>query len=436
MLMLCAQKQLFSAAAAAPAKEMVKLAAEITSPAPILIPFSFNFRPPVEYGHPASHSPVSYSPDGTCIIISVAGKAEIFDMKTYKHIVTINDPECNILKAVFSNDGKHIITISAVNTDGRQINIKTRNFATGECEKTVTFKATFGFAFAFSCVDYSQSKQKIIVKQHGRCAVELFDAETGTDEGKFDGDYEESYFFCYNQDGTQFLDFALEAMGKTDASKGTDIYHTSWELLDQELGESRPGPKDPEIRPNMPANHYVSAATYSPDGQYIAVARGKRSRDIFGPLSAFIKIFDNEANKCIQILVGHTDTILSVAFSPDNQHIATASEDKTVKIWDIATGKCIRTLSGHAEAVQYVIYSPDGAHLSSFSQDGIRIWEDANKPALPLPAVENPQPLVDKVMAALSETNKETLLNLAAEVQDYPDLAARVTELIQRVLNS
>jgi WD40 repeat protein len=351
--------------------------------------------------------------------------------------------------------------------------------ATGKCEKTVTVK---DFGPSFDSVDYSQRKQEIIVTSLGCIVIHLFNAETGEYKGKFsnvDHEYLKSIAICYNQAGTQFLDLTYKLVGKTTyTDNGTGRYVNGWKQLDEELGERwHPGGEDYYYRGT---HHCTTAAAHSPDGQYIAVAHSEKNPSTANPLQAFIKIFENKTDKCIQTLFGRTGTIISIAFSPDNHYIATASEDKTVKIWDIETGTCIQTLSGHTGAVQYVIYSPDGAHLSTFSQDGIRIWKDANitvreirpmllayispkspaqafasqpplmryfaqfltpssvKPALPfptqIPAVENPQPLVDKVMAALSETNKETLLNLAAEVKDYPDLAATVTELIQRVL--
>jgi WD40 repeat protein len=35
---------------------------------------------------------------------------------------------------------------------------------------------------------------------------------------------------------------------------------------------------------------------------------------------------------------GHTDQVLSVAFSPDGQRLASASDYGTVKIWDASDG--------------------------------------------------------------------------------------------------
>ena len=60
------------------------------------------------------------------------------------------------------------------------------------------------------------------------------------------------------------------------------------------------------------------------------------------------------------LIEGHTGKVTSAKFSPDNNSIASSSEDKTVKIWDSKSGKLLKNLEGHTATVTNVNFSPDG----------------------------------------------------------------------------
>lgn len=73
-------------------------------------------------------------------------------------------------------------------------------------------------------------------------------------------------------------------------------------------------------------------------------------------------------------LIGHTDSVMSVTFSPNGQIIASGSKDKTVKLWK-RNGKLLKTLAGHQAWVNSVSFSPDGKMLASASDDGtVKLW--------------------------------------------------------------
>src|SRR5260370_38544222 len=77
---------------------------------------------------------------------------------------------------------------------------------------------------------------------------------------------------------------------------------------------------------------------------------------------------------------GHSDRVLSVAWSPDGKRIATASTDRTVHVWDAATGKSIFTHAGHASGpVNAVAWSPDVKFIVSAGDDKtVQIWDVAS----------------------------------------------------------
>src|SRR5262249_14328371 len=65
-----------------------------------------------------------------------------------------------------------------------------------------------------------------------------------------------------------------------------------------------------------------------------------------------------------------------VAFSPDSQWLASASDDRTIKLWEIAAASPAQTLRGHSDAVVAVEFSPDGRLLASAGADTqLRLWD-------------------------------------------------------------
>ena len=75
-------------------------------------------------------------------------------------------------------------------------------------------------------------------------------------------------------------------------------------------------------------------------------------------------------------LEGHTEAVLSVAFSPDGNKLASGSGDTTVRFWDLNTECPQHTCEGHRGWVLYVAFSPDGKTLASASMDNcIHLWD-------------------------------------------------------------
>ncbi|KAG8776686.1 hypothetical protein FRC12_000784 [Ceratobasidium sp. 428] len=111
----------------------------------------------------------------------------------------------------------------------------------------------------------------------------------------------------------------------------------------------------------------VPCVAYSPSGGYIAVGVGN-----------MVQILDIWTQEFVgQAFEGHTDSVNSVAYSPDGAHVVSGSSDNTIRIWDAHTGQPIgQPLQGHTHWVRSVAYSPDGAHIVSGSSDNtIRIWD-------------------------------------------------------------
>jgi hypothetical protein len=82
-----------------------------------------------------------------------------------------------------------------------------------------------------------------------------------------------------------------------------------------------------------------------------------------------------EALSLLRTLTGHTDSVLSVAFSPDGQTLASGSGDETIKPRNVETGQKRFSYTEHTGSVTSVAFSPDRQTLASGSLDQtIKIW--------------------------------------------------------------
>lgn len=83
-----------------------------------------------------------------------------------------------------------------------------------------------------------------------------------------------------------------------------------------------------------------------------------------------------DINGKARTILGHSDQIYRLAFSPNGKIVATASWDRSIKLWNAVDGKLIRTLDGkHNSWILGLNFSPDGKMLVSSSQDKTaKIW--------------------------------------------------------------
>jgi WD40 repeat protein len=133
----------------------------------------------------------------------------------------------------------------------------------------------------------------------------------------------------------------------------------------------------------------------SANGQQLAAATADR----------VIRVWSMATGRLINTLRGHSDLVMSVAFSPDGRQLASASYDKTIRVWDLTSSRH-RVLRGHSAAVSTVQWRGTNQLVSGSSDGTIRLWD---VPALDLPepgAVANE--LTTATSAKIDETDRPT----------------------------
>ena len=67
-------------------------------------------------------------------------------------------------------------------------------------------------------------------------------------------------------------------------------------------------------------------------------------------LGRYCYFFDHHGN-----FDGHTEPVMTVIYSSDEQHLISSGLDQTVRCWEVATGKCIQVLKRHAGLVSTAV---------------------------------------------------------------------------------
>ncbi|KAI0883900.1 WD40 repeat-like protein [Annulohypoxylon maeteangense] len=85
---------------------------------------------------------------------------------------------------------------------------------------------------------------------------------------------------------------------------------------------------------------------------------------------------------------GHTESVVSVSFSPmKGSMLLSSSTDHSISICDVKTGKRLHRFLSHADWIRFSVWSPDENYIASGSEDGaVRIWKigdmDDQKPQI------------------------------------------------------
>ena len=76
----------------------------------------------------------------------------------------------------------------------------------------------------------------------------------------------------------------------------------------------------------------------------------------------------------------HDGVVRCVAYSPDNEVLASGGTDDTIRLWEVSTGDSLGILEGHSGDVNSIAFSQDGIWIASGSDDGtVRLWKQSIK---------------------------------------------------------
>ena len=110
----------------------------------------------------------------------------------------------------------------------------------------------------------------------------------------------------------------------------------------------------------------VTSVAISPDNRWMITASSDQTA----------RIWDWASGETLLTLTGHASGIWSVAVSPDGRRVVTGSDDLTAKVWDTETGRELLTLKGHLASIPAVAFSADGRRIVTAGQDStVKLWD-------------------------------------------------------------
>jgi len=330
-------------------------------------------------GHDEHVYSVAFSPDGRSVLTASGDQATLWDVATGRQILSFEGHTDVITSVAFSPDGRYVITGSI---DGRA---RLWDAATGQ-----QIRSFEGHTNSVRSVAFSPDGRSVLTGSDDKTA-RLWDAATGTQLRSFAGHTEEVTSVAFSPDGCFVLTGSADKTAR---------------LWDADTGH--------QIRSFAGRTSSVTSVAFSPDGRYVLTtsheatlwdaATGQKIRSlvlgdsvVFSLGGRFVfaespdrtrRLWDAVTGQQICSFVGHTDAVLSVAFSLDGRYALTgsgsvrrlimSSNDRTAWLWDLATGQQIRSFAGHTDEVNAVAFSPDGRSVLTGSRDKTaRLWDAA-----------------------------------------------------------
>lgn len=140
----------------------------------------------------------------------------------------------------------------------------------------------------------------------------------------------------------------------------------------------------PELIIQSGHSNSVTSIAFSPNGRLLASGSDDNSIKIWDTTTGHL--LRNITEPIFNASTRSVGTIDNVAFSPDGRLLASSHSSFVVKLWDVETGKELRRLNG---AEQAIAFSPDGRWLAVTMKDKTLLWDVNSGQLRPTPLVQD-----------------------------------------------
>lgn len=126
---------------------------------------------------------------------------------------------------------------------------------------------------------------------------------------------------------------------------------------------------------------WIWAVDVSDDGLYIASGGGplRKPTAVEGKpaptMDTLIHLWDGNTGELLKTLDGHSFTVDSIEFLPDNQHLLSAGWDGQILLWDMDKDTPLKSLQTGADIIYDLVVMDDKQFLSADSNGLISLWD-------------------------------------------------------------
>ena len=283
---------------------------------------------------PDLNTTATLSPDGNLCAVLGYKEVGLWDLRNGQLLYTLEGQTDEIYSAMFSPDGKRLITTSRDDTarvwdlKSGQLQFKLQGQKYAAFSPDGNLVITIGFP------------------------TSVWDAHTGKLLFQLEGhsNYREHYAI-FSPHGKRIVTASLDGTAKI------------WDIVNGKLVLTLKG-----------QTSKVYDAKFSPKGDFIVSAHGDKTA----------KIWDIKIGKILYSLKGHRDEVYFSVFSPDQKHIITYSLFGNANLWDTKNAELIQGVETNTGVFDLrfnppVAFKPDGTYILLPKRDSIfQLWNLKN----------------------------------------------------------
>ena len=281
---------------------------------------------------------IAYSPDGKLLAACDSNQLKVYDPDSGELIMALSGHEGDVLSVAFSLDGRYLATGS-----GDTI-VRIWDVSNGELLRVLKGHSAEVGGLAFS------PDGKLLLTSSEDGMLIIWDVATG--ELLRDLPDFTVYKVIFSPDGRRVAAATFN---------GLQVWMYAPDLAE---------PITLEESQAILTISDGSSGIFSPDGKWLA------SLSLSTASGNAVKVWDATTGQELLTLVGHTDWLAGLAFSPDGKRLASTSLDGTVRIWSLTPGQeTVAVMAPPAAYGNRVVYSPNGQEFATNGGDGTAtIW--------------------------------------------------------------